>query len=106
LRALATADKNRHPQFPDVPTLDEVGIPDVHVGAYVGLLGPAGLPKEIVTRLQKELEEMYKDPKNVEKLKNIGFEPSLLLGDGYKDYTVKDLARWTDVAKVANIALD
>ena len=44
VRVLANADKNRHPLFQDVPTLDEVGISDVYVGSHVGLLGPAGTP--------------------------------------------------------------
>jgi tripartite-type tricarboxylate transporter receptor subunit TctC len=106
LRPLAVADAKRHPQFPDVPTLDELGIKDVHVGAYVGLLGPAGLPDDVVKRLQRAMGEMSKDKSNDEKLRNIGFDPSTLIGDAYKDYTVKDLARWTEVAKIANISLD
>jgi len=105
LRALANADQKRHPQFPDVPTLDECGIPGVYVGAYVGLIGPAGVPEPIVKRLQKEMAEMYRDEKSQEKLRGVGFEPSYLEGDAFRDYIAKDLARWTDVAKSAGISL-
>ncbi len=105
LRALANADQKRHPQFPDVPTLDESGIPDVYVGAYVGLIGPAGVPEPIVKRLQKEMAEMAKDAKSQERLRGVGFEPSYLEGDAFRDYIVKDLKRWTDVAHTANISL-
>ena len=105
LRALANADQKRHPLFPDVPTLDECGIPGVYVGAYVGLIGPAGVPEPVVKRLQAEMAEMFKDQKNQERLRGVGFEPSYLEGGAFRDYIVKDLQRWTDVAKSANISL-
>lgn len=52
LRALATTGKARSPQLPDVPTFNELGMPDLEMHIWTGLAGPAGLPPEIVQRLQ------------------------------------------------------
>ena len=105
LRALGTADKKRHRQFPDVPTLEEAGLPDTDVQLYMGVLGPPGLPDSVSARLSKELAEVLKDPAIVARIRDLGIEPSYLDGPGFKDFIVKDLARWKDVAKGANIAL-
>ena len=51
------------------------------------------------------MAEMFKDQKNQERLRGVGFEPSYLEGGAFRDYIVKDLQRWTDVAKSANISL-
>ena len=52
LRALATTGKVRSPQLPDVPTFNELGMPDLEMHIWTGLVGPAGLPPEIVRQLQ------------------------------------------------------
>lgn len=57
LRALATTGKVRSPQLPDVPTFVELGMPDLEMHIWTGLVGPAGLPPEIVQRLQREVSK-------------------------------------------------
>jgi tripartite-type tricarboxylate transporter receptor subunit TctC len=62
LKALAVASATRSPALPNVPTLDEVGIPNVHTSTWYGILAPAGTPKAIVDRLNKEINAVLKMP--------------------------------------------
>ena len=105
LRAIATTDIKRNALFPDAPTLDESGLKNLSVVLYYGMLAPAGTPEPILARLREALNEMLKDPKIVERIKSLGFEPAFLPGDAFRDFMVKDLAKWKDVSKAANIVL-
>ncbi len=105
LRAIATTDTKRSPLFPDAPTLDESGLKGLSVVLYYGMLAPAGTPAPIVATLQKEVGEMLKDPKVLERIKSMGFDAAFLPGDAFKDFMVKDLEKWKGVSKSANIVL-
>jgi len=105
LRALAITDTKRSELFPDAPTLMESGLKDQSVVLYYGMLAPAGTPEPILATLRKEIGEMLKDPKVLERLKSMGFEAAFLPGNEFKDYMVKDLEKWRGVSKAANIVL-
>ncbi|MSQ71212.1 MAG: tripartite tricarboxylate transporter substrate binding protein [Betaproteobacteria bacterium] len=62
LRMLAVAGGTRHPDYPDVPTLDESGIKDVDGGPHFGLYAPAGTPRVAVERLNAEMQKAMSDP--------------------------------------------
>ena len=60
LKILAQAGPSRHPMLPEVPTTAEAGLPDVRMDTWFGLVGPPGMPKEIVARINKELAAIVK----------------------------------------------
>jgi len=62
VRMLAIAGPNRHPDFPDIPTLEENGIKGVDGGPHFGLYGPAGMPRELVSRINSELLKAMQHP--------------------------------------------
>jgi tripartite-type tricarboxylate transporter receptor subunit TctC len=62
LRMLAVAGPRRHPDFPDVPTLDESGIKGVDGGPHFGLYAPAGTPRPIVDRMNQEIAKLMQEP--------------------------------------------
>ena len=62
LKILAQTGPSRHPMLPDVPTTAEAGLPDVRMDTWFGLVGPPGMPKEIVARINKELAVIAKQP--------------------------------------------
>jgi tripartite-type tricarboxylate transporter receptor subunit TctC len=105
VRVLAITGTARDPQLPDVPTLQELGLP-VTVQVFFGLLAPAHTPDAIVARLRKEVAVIAQDPAVVERLNAIGYPASYLDGDGYRDLIMKDLEQWRAVAKAANIKID
>ena len=74
--ALAVADEERSPLAPNVPTLTELGVKDVQVSAWQGLMGPKGLPPEIVRTLNGHMNEILKMPDVVAKMKVFGALPA------------------------------
>ena len=62
LKALGVASKTRSASLPNVPTLDEVGIPGVYTSTFYGIMAPAGTPKAIVDRLNKEINAILQTP--------------------------------------------
>jgi tripartite-type tricarboxylate transporter receptor subunit TctC len=62
LRALAISSKSRVPALPDVPTLDEAGVKGAESGSWIGLLAPADIPKDIVEKISKDLQQVLALP--------------------------------------------
>ena len=104
IRNLAITGPSRDPLLPDVPTLQELGLP-VTTQVFFGLLAPAGTPEPIVTRLRKEVGEIANDAAVVERLRTLGYPPAYLDGSAYRDTILKDLEQWRAVAKAANIQI-
>jgi len=73
---LAVADKQRSPLAPNVPTLEEMGVKNVEVGAWQGLMGPKNLPPEIVRTLNTHMNEILKMPDVAAKMKVFGALPA------------------------------
>jgi tripartite-type tricarboxylate transporter receptor subunit TctC len=104
IRILAIAGPNRHPTFPDVPTLTESGVP-FQRGTWVGLFGPAGLPAPIVDRLAGELKAQVEQPEFRKQLHTLGFVPLFM---GTAEVTLmlkKEIEEWKRTAKNANVSM-
>jgi tripartite-type tricarboxylate transporter receptor subunit TctC len=74
VRMLAIAGPNRHPDFPDIPTLEENGIKGVDGGPHFGLYGPAGMPRELVSRINSELLKAMQHPAVRERFKALAVD--------------------------------
>ncbi len=105
IRAIATTGKERHPLFPNTPTLEEAGLP-VTVVVWYGILAPAGTPEPVLARLRKEVADVLKDPQVLQKLNALGYQVSYLPDDEFKDFVMKDAEQWKSVAKSANIVAE
>jgi tripartite-type tricarboxylate transporter receptor subunit TctC len=103
LRALATATHKRCRALPDVPTLEEQGMPDFDTSLWFGLLAPAGTPRPIIDKLAGAAPKAMQTPQAQEALRKQGFE--LLNGgpDEFGDHIRREIARWTDVAQAAGL---
>src|SRR3954453_16171741 len=73
LKLIGVATPNRLPQFPDVPTVSESGLPGFFFNSWFAILAPAGTPKEIIARLNAEVLKAVGDPEIRGKLENLGF---------------------------------
>ena len=106
LRALAVTTAKRSAEFPDVPTMAEVGIPDMEISLWTGIVAPAGTPADIVSHLQKAIAESIALPDVRAALAAIAVDPRSTTAEEYRDLISRDTARWKAVATKANIKLD
>jgi tripartite-type tricarboxylate transporter receptor subunit TctC len=78
LLALAVSTAKRSPQFPDVPTIAEAGFPKAEFNFWVGMLAPAGTPREVLGKLNAEIQKALAAPEMKERLANLGNEPMFM----------------------------
>lgn len=106
VRALAITGAQRAPQAPDVPTLDELGLKNFDAVQWYGVVGPAGIPADIVRKLNSTLNKVLQAPDMRDKLGGEAVEPMPMQAQEFGAYMKNDLARWTALAKAQNISLD
>ncbi|ODV42908.1 LacI family transcriptional regulator [Cupriavidus sp. UYMMa02A] len=102
LRALAVTGGKRSPLMPDVPTIAEAGVPGYDTGGWYGVVGPAGMPKDIAMLLSTEVAKIMKMPDVRERFIAEGAEPIGSTGAEMNAFLVKDVERWTAVVKTVH----
>ena len=106
VRPLAVTGLKRHPQFKDLPTLDESGFKGFDAQQWYGVVGPAGIPASIVKLLNESLAVVLRAPDLREKLSSEAIEPIVTSPEQFAAYIKTDIARWTQLARAKNISLD
>jgi tripartite-type tricarboxylate transporter receptor subunit TctC len=99
LRALAVTGLRRSPELPDVPTVDESGVPGYEVSPWYGLLAPAGVPRAIVARLAVATANIVRTPEIREKLALQGAEAEGSTPQEYAAAIRADTATWVRVVE-------
>lgn len=103
VRPLAVTTKKRVSALPDVPTLQEAGIREFEIGSWYGVWGPAGVPREVVNVLNREIAEAMKTPRVIDRLVAQGLIP---VGSNAADFAVfmnGEIAKYDRIIKDANI---
>jgi len=103
IRALAVTSLTRSAAFPDVPTMDELGLKGFDSTAWYGLLGPAGLPPEVVARWTQALAMASKDKAGMDAINATGCDVEILPPAQTVERIRTDAAKWGRVVKEANI---
>jgi tripartite-type tricarboxylate transporter receptor subunit TctC len=103
VRPIAVTSLKRSGAFPDVPTMDEVGIKGFDSTAWYGLLGPAGLPADVAARLSQALLKAGEDKVLQEQLNATGCDAEFLSPAQTIEKIRNDAAKWGKVVKDANI---
>jgi tripartite-type tricarboxylate transporter receptor subunit TctC len=106
VRALAVTGRARSPQLKDVPTLDESGFQGFDAMQWYGSVGPAGLPEDVVRRLNETQVAVLRDPELRERLSVEAVEPMPMSPAQFGQFIRADIQRWTAIAKAKNIHLD
>ena len=106
LRPLAVTTPKRIAAAPDVPTVAESGYPGWEVTNWHGLVGPKGLPKDIVQRINKDVNVAVHSPEMVKVLSGDGLEPAGGTPEELAALLKAEVARWAQVVKRANIKVD
>jgi tripartite-type tricarboxylate transporter receptor subunit TctC len=106
IRALASTAAERMPEYPEVPTMAEAGVPDLEVRLWSGLFAPAATPDGIVKKLEQQLSAILKLPDVRERLQSLGVDPGAGASQEFAAQIAAETARWAAIAKAANIKLD
>jgi len=106
VRPLAVTGLQRHPQYKDIPTLDESGFKGFDAQQWYGVVGPAGMPAPIVKQLNETLATVLKSPELREKLSVEAIEPITMTPEQFAAFIKSEVVRWTALAKARNIELE
>ena len=105
-RPLAVTTKKRATVLPDVPTMIESGLPEYESTTWYGILGPAGLPPDIVTRLSKAVAAAVALPEVRGRLIAVGSEPETNTPTQFAAFLRQDIDRWAKVVKASGATAD
>ena len=103
VRAIGLASKERNPAVPEVPTLAEMGLADFEVGTWSGLIGPKGVPNDIVQKINSAVSEVVNDPAIRKRLVEEGAEIRLMTPADFGGFMRMENARWVKVVRDAGI---
>ena len=106
MRALAVTGKERSAQLKDVPTLEELGFKGFDAMQWYGSVGPAGIPPNIVQRLNETQVAVLKAPDLAEKLAGEAVEPWPMTPEQFGQYIRADIERWSKLARARSIRLE
>jgi hypothetical protein len=106
LKALAITTKKRSALAPDIPTMDESGLPGYDASIWNGVLVPAGTPKAIVNRLHDTIVQILKTPQAAERYANVGADIRYNTPEEFTRILHTDYKKWGDVVRQAGIRVD
>jgi tripartite-type tricarboxylate transporter receptor subunit TctC len=106
IRAYAVTAKTRLPTFPDIPTVDEAGVPGFYINIWHGLWAPAGTPKDIVAKLNRAVAAAFADPSVRDRLAALGLEipaPDQQAPAALGALQRAEIDKWWPIIKAAHI---
>lgn len=106
LTGIVVASAERSPMCPDVPTVVELGMPDMVSAVFYGVAGPAGIPRPVVDRLNALCLETVKDPEVQKKFAELGFFTTGSTPEAYLDKLKFETERWTKVVRDNDIKVE
>lgn len=106
LKALAVTSARRDPALPDTPTTAEAGAPGLQMVAWFGIMGPAGMPNDVIARLHAAIVRVVQSPELRDKLLEVGMTAATDTPAEFSKLIESDLARWHAIVKSAGVKLE
>ena len=103
IRGLAVTTRKRSPVLPDVPTVVELGYPQLVAENYFGISGPAGLPKEVVDKLGKAVNDVLADPAIVRKFAELGIHIETANSPEFTAFVASQVRDWQPAIRAADV---
>lgn len=103
LRALAVTTRDRQPAFPDLPTMEQAGLPGFVITTWYGIWAPAGTPARLVTAMQEATARALANPESGQRLAALGAIAGGESPETYADFTTAENARYARLVREANI---
>ncbi len=105
IRALAQTTAKRSPAAPDVPTVAET-VPGFEATTWFAVFAPAGTPRDVVARINAEMQRVFTLPDVVDKLKTLGLEPWISTPEELASYQASEITKWAKVVKESGAKAD
>jgi tripartite-type tricarboxylate transporter receptor subunit TctC len=105
VRALGTSGLTRSAILPDVPTIDEQGVPGYEATIWLGIMAPKGTPAEIVDRLNADIAKVVATPKVRDAWAQQGAVPMTMTPAAFGDFLEKDIAKWAKIVKISGATI-
>ena len=106
LKAIAVSSRTRSTQAPEIPTVDESGVPGYDVGVWFGVLTVAGTPREIVQRLNADMVRILNSAEVKERFGKAGVDVAASTPEHFAQFLKSEVARWAKVVQDAGIKAD
>jgi tripartite-type tricarboxylate transporter receptor subunit TctC len=106
VKGIAVSGPRRSPVFPDLPTIAEAGVPGYETVAWGGVIGPAKLPKEIVSRLHQEIRKALAAPALLERFKQLDTEPDGGTPEEFMALVKRETPKWAEVIRRSGAKVD
>jgi tripartite-type tricarboxylate transporter receptor subunit TctC len=106
VKAIATTGRQRSDVLPDVPTLNEAGVPGYEATIWLGLMAPKGTPKDVVDKLNQAVSRITSQPDIKAAWAKQGATPITMTPEAFDKYARDDVAKWASVIKKAGIKAD
>ncbi len=106
ITVLATTNERRWPEMPDVPTMAESGFPRFTLHSWIGLVGPAGMPREIVARLNDAIGKALTESRAAEQLQTLGVLASFSTPEQFAERIVQDRAAYAEIVRSAGLKFE
>ena len=106
VRALAVTSRKRIPELADLPTMTEAGQPSVFLDIWFGLVGPAGMPPDVVKAVNERVSQVLQQPDTIKRLAELGLYVETNTPAQYRELIRADIVRLGEVVKSANVKRD
>ena len=103
IKGLAVTSRTRSPLAPDVPTVVELGLPQLLAENYFGVSGPAGLPKEVSDKLARALADIVADPAIIKRFEELGITSVKMSSAEFAAFVVKQVGDWAPAIRAADV---
>ncbi len=106
LRALAVTTKERAPNFPDIPTMEEAGVPGYETNSWNALFAPAGTPPEVIARLNEAANTAIQDPEVQKRLAEVGAQIVGSTPEELGEHVKAEVDRWRPVVEASGARIE
>jgi tripartite-type tricarboxylate transporter receptor subunit TctC len=106
LRVLAVTGTKRSPLLPDEPTVSEAGLPGFDVTSWYGMFAPAGLPGDLLKKLNEDIAAALATPDLGKRLASLGADPAPLSPEDFGTFVRDEIAKWAKVVKESGAKVD
>lgn len=106
VRPLGVSGNKPSPLFPGVPTIAEAGVPGYEVTIWYGLLGPAGMPPDVVEKISGAVREVLGRPEMQARLRKIGADAMIMSPTEFSEFISRENTKWADIVKKSGVVLD